>query len=80
MPGVTAGGRSRATQLLPFATMSLGHSQAPPRLSLAGGLQTAGSTHVRPFRTNPGRQTQSVPAALGISGERHSIRGTQRLP
>jgi hypothetical protein len=77
---VTVGGRSRSMQLFPLATMSLGHWHSPRRLRVAGGLHTTGSTHLRPFCTNPGRQTQSVPAAFGISGERHSIGGTQRLP
>ncbi len=65
--------RSRSTQLFPFATISGGHRQAPLPSGIAGGRHTTGSMHLRPLCTNPDRQTQSVPAALGISGERHVI-------
>jgi hypothetical protein len=52
----------------------------PALLSVAGLLQTIGSTHFPRRSTNPDRHTHSVPAAFGISGRRHSIGCTHSLP
>jgi hypothetical protein len=67
--------RSRATQPLPFATMSGGHSQTPRLLSFAGARQTTGSTHRDPLFTVPSGQarwlTHSLPFRTVLSGQMH---------